>query len=191
MTSNARISEKRTVGAVFFDRDGTLNYPAPVGEYIRQATALRLLPGAATAVRRVNLAGLLAVVVTNQRWLSSPSTGDGVYREIEATLDRMLAASGARLDATYTCPHALDTCSCRKPLPGLLLRAAVDLGVSMRDSFMIGDSAVDMAAGAATGVRTILLATEPNSPGAQIATHVAASITEGVDIVLQYATGRG
>jgi D-glycero-D-manno-heptose 1,7-bisphosphate phosphatase len=102
----------------------------------------------------------------------------------------MLAASGARLDATYTCPHALNSCSCRKPLPGLLLKAAVDLGVSMRDSFMIGDSAVDMTAGAAAGVRTILLATQPNAPGSEIATHVATSIAEAVDIVLQYPGGR-
>jgi D-glycero-D-manno-heptose 1,7-bisphosphate phosphatase len=191
VTSSTRISEKRTRGAVFFDRDGTLNYPAPVGDYIRQATALRLLPGAATAVRQVNLAGLLAVLVTNQRWLSSPSSDMRVYREIEAALDRMLSAGGARLDATYTCPHALNSCSCRKPLPGLLIRAAVDLGVNLRDSFMIGDSAADMTAGIAAGVHTILLASEPGAPGSEIATYVATSITEAVDIVLQYHGGRG
>jgi D-glycero-D-manno-heptose 1,7-bisphosphate phosphatase len=162
-----------------------------MGEYIRQAATLRLLPGAAASVRRVNLAGILAILVTNQRWLSSSSSGVPVYPEIEATLDHMLAASGARLDATYTCPHALNSCSCRKPLPGLLLRAAVDLGVTMRDSFMIGDSAVDVTAGAAAGVRTILLATEPDAPGSEIATHVATSITEAVDIVLQYHGGHG
>lgn len=176
--------EKAAVGAVFFDRDGTLNWPPPPGEYIRHATDLRLLPSAATAVHRVNSAGLPAVLVTNQRWLSSPGADIEMYNQIEAKLDRMMAESGARLNATYTCPHALNSCSCRKPLPGLLLRAAVDLGVSLRDSFIIGDSSIDMAAGAAVGMCTILIAPEFSAAVNEMASHVVANVMEAVDVVL-------
>jgi D-glycero-D-manno-heptose 1,7-bisphosphate phosphatase len=171
-------------GAVFFDRDGTLNRPAIPGEYIRHGDDLELLPGAASAVSRVNAVGVPAILVTNQRWLSTPGASFGAYRQIEVELARLLAVEGAKLNATYTCPHALDVCMCRKPLPGLLLKAAEELDVNLTASYLIGDSASDVQAGLAVGATTILITQQPDSNAARLAHHVAASVLEAADLVL-------
>ncbi len=171
-------------GAVFFDRDGTLNQSAAPGEYIRHSDDLELLPGAAVAVSRVNAMGLPAVLVTNQRWLSGPAADFGAYSLIEAKLARLLAADGAKLDACYTCPHALGACTCRKPLPGLLLRAAEQLDLSLVDSYVIGDSDSDVQAGLAVGAATVLIAPERACSASTLANHVVRSVVEAVDLVL-------
>lgn len=173
-------------GAVFFDRDGTLNWPATSGEYIRHPDKLELLPGAALAIARVNSVGLHAILATNQRWLSSPSGDFDAYRRIEAKLTWLLAAAGAKLDATYTCPHALDVCICRKPLPGLLLRAAEQLDLNLVDSYVIGDSASDVQAGLAVGATTVLIArgSASESEAARSANYVVGSVMEAVDLVI-------
>jgi D-glycero-D-manno-heptose 1,7-bisphosphate phosphatase len=124
-------------GAVFFDRDGTLNFSARTGEYIRRPEELTLLPRAGVAVRRINSARLPAILVTNQRWLSEPGADLSRYTLIEAKLRYLLEAEGARLDASYTCPHALSICDCRKPLPGLLLRAADNFDLELRESCLV------------------------------------------------------
>lgn len=171
-------------GAVFFDRDGTLNRSALAGEYIRSSGELELLPEAATAVSRVNAVGLPAILVTNQRWLSAPGGDFDVYSRIEAKLARLLAAEGAKLDACYTCPHALGICTCRKPLPGLLLRAAKQFAVSLADSYFIGDSASDVQAGLAVGATTILITHASRDDAAWSPDHIVGSIAEAVDLVL-------
>ena len=171
------------VRAVFFDRDGTLNWPALPGDYIRTPGELQLLPGAAAAVRRVNDSKFLAVLATNQRWLSEPGADAEAYASVETELHRLLEAAGARLDASYTCPHATGSCKCRKPLPGLLLRAADELGISLADSYFIGDSLTDAEAGAAAGVTTILISAERNSTVSRHATYVVETIGEAVGVV--------
>lgn len=170
--------------AVFFDRDGTLNWPALPGEYIRRSEELRLLPGAAEAVRRINEAGFPAILVTNQRWLSEPDADTSAYSLIESRLSSLLAAEGARLDASYTCPHATHECSCRKPLPGLLVRAADELGLSLTSSYFIGDSMTDMQAGAAAGVTTILISSRHHhSSDSRLVNHVVSDVKEAVEVI--------
>lgn len=172
--------------AVFFDRDGTLNWPAPPREYIRQPRHLQLLPGAATAVRRVRDMDFLAILATNQRWLSEPGADPQVYGSIELELSRLLAAEGARLDASYTCPHAADSCDCRKPRPGLLLRAADDLCVSLPDSYFIGDSLTDAAAGSAAGVTSILISSGPVLDASRRqAGYVVNNIEQAVEVIVK------
>ena len=170
--------------AVFFDRDGTLNTSALPGEYIRNPTSLQLLPGAAAAVRQVNNIGLLAILATNQRWLSEPGVDPNVYSSIELELGRLLAIHGARLDASYTCPHAAYSCHCRKPLPGLLLKAAEDLDVNLSKSYFIGDSTTDAEAGAAVGATTILISQQPPSEFNRCANYVVSNIQEAVGLIL-------
>jgi D-glycero-D-manno-heptose 1,7-bisphosphate phosphatase len=176
--------------AVFFDRDGTLNCPAPPGRYIRQPNELRLLPGAAAAVRRINAAGLPAILATNQRWLSEPSANLGAYTRIETKLTRLLASEGAWLDSAYTCPHALGSCRCRKPLPGLLLRAAEDFTLSLRNSFFIGDSISDVQAGLAVGATAVLISSDVESDRGRLAHFVVGSVGEAVDRVLELHSSR-
>ncbi|OBB94333.1 HAD-IIIA family hydrolase [Mycobacterium sp. 852002-40037_SCH5390672] len=147
----------RKVRTVFLDRDGTLNVKAAEGEYIRSPSDLVLLPGAAKAVAALNAAGLRAVLVTNQRWLSEKSADPAHFAAIQQRLQELLASDGARLDAAYHCPHAANSCDCRKPLAGMLARAAQEHDFDVTESVMIGDSDTDMMAGRAAGTATILL----------------------------------
>ncbi|MGV0037913.1 HAD family hydrolase [Mycobacterium colombiense] len=147
----------RTVRTVFLDRDGTINVKAAEGEYIRTPDELVLLPGAAAALATLNAAGLRTVLVTNQRWLSEKAADPAHFALIQRRLDELLAREGARLDAAYHCPHAANSCECRKPLGGMLVRAAREHGFGLAESVMVGDSDIDMMAGLAAGAATILL----------------------------------
>lgn len=169
--------------AVFLDRDGTINVGPEAGRYIRDADELTLLPGAARAIRTINGSGALAVVISNQRWLSLPGVSRAAFHPMDRRLRRLLGEEGAYLDACYVCPHGLGICTCRKPAPGMLLRAADELGVDLRRSIVIGDSPSDVAAGRAVGVRGVLLAKAGHDPDATIpaADRVFATLAEAVE----------
>src|SRR5208283_3870320 len=137
---------RNAVSTVFLDRDGTINVKAVAGEYVTSPSELTLLPGAGSAVARLNAAGVRTVLVTNQRWLSGPSADPARYRAIHRCLEELLAAHGAWLDASYCCPHATGVCECRKPRPGMLKRAATDHRFSLRTSVVVGDSETDLMA---------------------------------------------
>ncbi|HEY6422187.1 MAG TPA: HAD-IIIA family hydrolase [Pseudonocardiaceae bacterium] len=147
----------RPLETVFLDRDGTINVPAAQGDYIRTPDRLVLLPGAAAAIRQFNRAGLRVVLVTNQRWMSAPDADPASFGATQDRLRELLAAEGAWLDAAYHCPHALRSCRCRKPAPGMLWRAAEDLGLDLTRSVIVGDAVSDLQAGRAAGTGTILL----------------------------------
>jgi D-glycero-D-manno-heptose 1,7-bisphosphate phosphatase len=151
------VLDLRNVRTVFLDRDGTINVKAVAGEYIRSPAEMVLLPGAAKAVAALNAAGLRTVLVTNQRWLSEPSADPACFAAVHDRLEQLLADEGARLDAAYHCPHAADSCDCRKPLAGMLLRAAREHSLNLAESVMIGDSDPDVMAGRAAGTATVLL----------------------------------
>lgn len=191
----ARGSRSTPRPAVFFDRDGTLNQAAG---YVCAPEDLRLLPGAAQAVRRVNEAGLLAVLVTNQPQVARGDITFGQLDLIHAALETLLGREGAYLDAIYACPHHPDRgfpgerpelkgeCSCRKPRPGMLLRAAEELNIDLARSWMVGDRPSDVEAGTAAGCRTVLISAEAQPPeGATAATRLAASASEAVDAILR------
>lgn len=179
----------RGATAIFLDRDGTLNRKAPEGQYIRRPEDLELLPNAAAAVRRVNLSGMLAVLITNQRWLSEPTVHADAYYAVDARLRQSLAAHDAWLDACYVCPHAMNACGCRKPAPGMLLRAAEDLKIDLCSSFVIGDSITDVQTGLAVGARTSLIDPAGNSGRSSGAHFVASSVDQAVNWVLDEAAG--
>jgi D-glycero-D-manno-heptose 1,7-bisphosphate phosphatase len=141
---------------VFLDRDGTLI--DDVG-YISDPEDVRLVPGAAEALRALRDDGFALVVVSNQsgigRGVTTQEQADAVHRRFLEELER----AGAGIDAAYYCPHTPeDGCTCRKPLPGLILDAARELELDLERSTMVGNSDVDVAAGGAAGTRTILLA---------------------------------
>jgi histidinol-phosphate phosphatase family protein len=154
--------------AVFLDRDGTLNAEV---NHLAQRDQLELLPGVAEGVRRLNRAGLLTVLITNQPVIAR---GDCTLEELEAIharLDRLLGEGRAFLDAKFVCPHHPDrgfpgereaykiVCTCRKPAPGLALQAIAALNVATSGSWLIGDTTVDMAVADAIGVPSILVGT--------------------------------
>jgi D-glycero-D-manno-heptose 1,7-bisphosphate phosphatase len=138
--------------AVFLDRDGTLNRPAPAGDYVRTPGDVELLAGAAHAVGMLRRAGYLCVITSNQRGVAlGLMTGDDLY-DVDARVRELIGG----IDASYYCTHSIgDACDCRKPEPGLLLRAADELGIDLSASWMVGDSPTDMAAGIAAGCRTL------------------------------------
>jgi len=166
--------------AVFIDRDGTINVEK---EYLYLAEDFEFIPGAVEAIRILNEAGFLVVVVTNQSGVAR-----GYYTEEDVhLLHRHIAAqlelSGGRVDAWFYCPHHPSgrgsyslPCRCRKPQPGMLLEAARRYDIDLEASYMIGDKLVDAEAGRAAGCRSILVRT---GYGAVEAT----SLPDGVTVV--------
>ncbi|HVK18849.1 MAG TPA: HAD family hydrolase [Fimbriiglobus sp.] len=150
--------------AVFLDRDGTLIEEV---NYLSRVEQVRLIPGAAAAVRRVNEAGVRVVVVTNQAGVARGYFPESRVAEVHAHLSALLSEQGAHMDAYYYCPHHAAEgvgafrvdCDCRKPKPGMLRAAAADLGLDLTRSWMIGDKVCDLKAGAAAGCRTVLVQT--------------------------------
>lgn len=152
--------------AVFLDRDGTLN--KYVG-FLRNIDDFRLLDGTAEAIKKINNSGYLAVVVTNQPVIAR---GEVTYKqlfEIHNKMETLLGLEGAYLDAIYYCPHHLHKgydgeipelkfdCECRKPKPGMLLKAAEELNIDLSESWIIGDSENDIKAGINAGCKTAFI----------------------------------
>jgi D,D-heptose 1,7-bisphosphate phosphatase len=148
--------------AVFLDRDGVLVADM---HHLRRADQLRLLPGVPEALVQLREAGWALVVATNQSvvargWLSEEGLG-----RVHGALIDMLRERGAMLDRIYYCPHHPDgevpeyrgACSCRKPNPGMLLRAAEELDLELADSVMVGDAPSDIEAGRRAGCRSVLI----------------------------------
>ncbi len=152
------------VSAVFLDRDGVLNRRPADHCYVTKIEDLQLLPGVAQGIRELRRGGFTPIVVSNQRGVSLGELDMRTLREIEAELK----AAGADVEAFYYCTHDLgDRCDCRKPLPGLLLRAASEWGLSLPDSLLIGDSESDIEAGIAAGCHTIRVASGPTRTRAE------------------------
>ncbi|MYR57340.1 HAD-IIIA family hydrolase [Streptomyces sp. SID625] len=161
-----RTREGKSQATFFLDRDGTVNAAPPPGLYLTRPEELRLLPGAAEAVRTLNRRGHRVVVVTNQRGVARGLVTSVELAAVERRLAELLGAEGAHWDGYYVCPHAADSCRCRKPRPGLLEAAARDIPrLSLPDAVMIGDSETDVGAGRAAGCRTVRLA-PPGTPSA-------------------------
>ena len=145
--------------AVFLDRDGTINAER---NYLYRPGDLEFVAGAPAAIARLNAAGLLVVVVTNQAGIARGYYAEADMHALHAHLGTLLAAYGAHVDAVYFCPHHPEftgPCRCRKPAAGMLLAAGQDHGIDLAGSWMIGDSAGDIGAGRAAGCRTILVRT--------------------------------
>jgi D-glycero-D-manno-heptose 1,7-bisphosphate phosphatase len=143
--------------AVFLDRDGTIL--EEVG-YLNHISRFHLLPFAAEAIRRLNRAGIPVVLVTNQSGVARDFFPESLVRETHARLSEELARAGAHVDGFYFCPHiSADNCSCRKPKPGLLERAAADLGLTLPGSYVVGDRYLDVELAHGIGGRGILVLT--------------------------------
>ncbi|MBQ9273340.1 MAG: HAD-IIIA family hydrolase [Succinivibrio sp.] len=152
--------------AVFLDRDGTVIRYVP---FLKDIEKLELLPGAADAVRLLNDSGYLVIIVTNQPVIARGELSfeglDLIHQKLETLLDH----ASAYLDGIYFCPHHPDkgfpgeipelkiACHCRKPAPGLLLKAAQDFNLDLKQCWMVGDSPSDITAGHTVSCRTILV----------------------------------
>ena len=183
--------------AVFLDRDGTLC--EEVG-YVHRLDRFQLYPWSGTAVRKLNEAGIRAVLVTNQSGIARGYFGEDLVKAIHAELENQLLIEGARLDAIYYCPHHPEgtiepyarECECRKPKPGMLIRAAEALGLDLQSSYLVGDRYADLETAFRAGVQGVLVLSGygkveylsqegswPRQPD-----HVARDLLEAVDWIL-------
>lgn len=164
----ARSSFSDPVPAVFLDRDGTLNREA---DGLRSVDQLELLPGVAEAVQTLNHCGLRVVVVTNQPVIAKGYITEAELQNIHNKLESLLGMEHAYVDRIYHCPHHPDggfpgerpelkiECECRKPRPGMLLRAARELNLDLSRSWMVGDTTVDVQCARNAGVKAVLVRT--------------------------------
>lgn len=169
--------------AVFVDRDGTLMVD-PV--YARSPDQVRLLPGAAEGLRMLEEKGFSIVIVTNQSGLARGYFDEHNLAAVNARLRDELRARGAAFRALYYCPHhPEEDCSCRKPRPGLLLRAADELNLDLSASFTIGDRGWDIEAGKAAGTRTVLISDNAmDDDGSKRADFIAKNLVEAARLIL-------
>jgi len=156
--------------AVFLDRDGTINrmvYHAEFGliDSPQNPNEFELLPRVGEAIRLLNELGLLIIVASNQPGIAKEKYTSQILEAIDQKMRAELAKRGAHLDAVYYCLHhpqaAIEkyrvNCECRKPEPGLLLKASRDFSIDLKASYMIGDGLTDIQAGKAVGCKTIFL----------------------------------
>jgi histidinol-phosphate phosphatase family protein len=185
--------------AVFLDRDGTINEEA---SYITRPEQLKLLPGAAAAVRAMREAGYRIVVVTNQPVVARGDCSTADLLRIHDHMEMELSREGAFLDGIYYCPHHPDKgfageraelkmeCECRKPRDGMIRRAARELNLDLAASWLIGDRTGDIQAARNCGIRSILLRT---GMGGRDQRYAAApdSILDDLPAAARFIAGQG
>ena len=188
--------DKKKQKAVFLDRDGVITQEPP--HYAHRVDQLALVPGAAEAIRLLNDNKFLVVVVTNQAGIAR-----GLYEEKDmhvfnrAMEEELKKEKGARIDATYWCSHHPEAlhekhrcvCDCRKPSPGMILRASRELSIDCESSFLVGDKWSDIEAGTRAGCKTIMVRTGHGQQECAVrenrsANYHVADIFEAVRIVL-------
>jgi D-glycero-D-manno-heptose 1,7-bisphosphate phosphatase len=181
--------------AVFLDRDGTINVEK---DYLYRIDEFEFIPGAPEAIGRLKAAGFLVIVVTNQAGVARGYYDEQAVAVLHAHIQAQLAVSSATVDGFYLCPHHPTEglghyrvqCDCRKGAPGMLLQAAREHGISLTDSFMVGDKVADIEAGVAAGCRPILVRTgygikdEPKVAGQFPGTTVCRDLTAAVELIL-------
>jgi len=150
--------------AVFLDRDGTIN--EEVG-YLSRIEQLELFPATFEAIRMINESGMKAVVITNQSGIARGFFNEDLVNAVHAKINEMLQKKGAFIDRFYYCPHHptegsgvyKTDCDCRKPKPGMFLKAAEEMDIDISQSYMIGDMPEDIQAARSAGVKGILVRT--------------------------------
>ena len=163
--------------AVFLDRDGTIN--KYVG-FLRDVNQFELIDGVAKAIKKINEAGYLAIVVTNQPVIARGEVSYTELDDIHRKMETLLGLEGAYVDGIYFCPHHPHkgypgeiedlkiVCDCRKPKPGMLLKAAERFNINLEESYMIGDGENDIYAGKNAGCKTVLVTTSKKTFGEDI-----------------------
>jgi len=150
--------------AVFLDRDGTINEEV---NYLKDLRDLKLLPGAAEAIKLLNEHSFKVVVITNQSGVARGYLTEEKLEEIHEEMRRQLSEKGAHLDAIYYCPHHptqgkgkyRKNCWCRKPNPGMLEKAARELGLDLPKCYLVCDKLIDLQAGLRADCKTVLVLT--------------------------------
>lgn len=173
--------------AIFLDRDGTINVD---GGYVHKIEDWRWLPGAVEALAAFKQAGWLLIAASNQSGIARGLYNYADLLALQAWVDARLEQQNAGIAQWYYCPHGPgDGCACRKPEPGLVLRAAKDWNIDLAQSWLIGDRKRDAQAGLAAGCRAMLLRNAAQPEEAAWATEngvpVAANLAEAARLILK------
>lgn len=175
--------------AIFLDRDGTIN--KYVG-FLRNIDEFELLPEVSDAIKKINASGYLAIVITNQPVIARGEVTFEELREIHNKMETLLGEQGAYLDGIYFCPHHPDKgfegeipelkfdCQCRKPKPGLILKAAEEFNIDLLQSWFVGDGENDVKAGKNAGCKTALIVEEIKNFGQDITVRSLKEFTEKI-----------
>ena len=144
------------IPAVFLDRDGVINRNRP--EYVKGWEEFEFLPNALNALRRLAAFDWPVIVITNQSIIGRAIVTRATVDDIHERMVKSVANAGGRIDSIFCCPHRPDEiCECRKPRPGLLLRAAAQFSIDLRRSYLIGDAESDLQAARAAGCQAIFV----------------------------------
>ena len=176
--------------AIFLDRDGTINKYI---KFLHDVNRFELLPGVAEAIKKINELGYLTIVVTNQPVLARGEITFEELKNIHNKMEVLLGNEGAYVDRIYFCPHHPHSgyegeikelkidCECRKPKPGMLMKAAEEFHIDLEKSWMVGDSMVDIQAGDSAGCKTVLISEENEEYGQNL---TYTSVLEFVEEIL-------
>ncbi len=186
---------------MFLDRDGTIMEDV---DYLSSLDEIALFPWTIDALRLLHRAGFATIVVTNQSAVARGIVTEDFVRETHAVLDSRFAAGGTCMDAYYFCGHHPQapleryrvSCRCRKPAPGMIEASAADLRLDLSRSWMVGDRWIDVQAGNAASVRSILVRSGPAAPLAESAPPgvradaILNNLMEAVGWILRVSTSR-
>ncbi len=176
--------------AVFLDKDGTI--VEDVG-YMNSHRQVKLFPGSAAAIKKLNEAGYKVIIISNQAGVARGLVTEDMIQTIDKTINKQLLSGGAHLDATYYCPHHPEhghypykqACECRKPKTGLIDKAQKKFDLDLTSSFMIGDKATDIECGRQAGIKTIMVKTGYGEVDKAKPDHVADNLAGAVEWLLQ------
>ncbi|RPI29440.1 MAG: HAD family hydrolase [Acidobacteria bacterium] len=182
--------------AVFLDRDGTVIEEV---NYLSTIEEMQVYPFSAEALRRLRAAGFLVVIISNQSAIARGYLNEADLEKIHSELARRLTQEGARIDRFYYCPHHAEAtleryrqvCECRKPRPGMILRAAADLQIDLKASFVVGDRAGDVGVAQEAGCRSVLVKTGYGKTAVEQLgdlrpDYVAENLLEAADWIIAY-----
>jgi D-glycero-D-manno-heptose 1,7-bisphosphate phosphatase len=148
--------DKNHMAAIFIDRDGVINANRP--DYVKSWAEFEFLPGSREALVGLSGLGWPVVVISNQSAIGRGLVSAETVAEINARMVAEIEQAGGRVDGVYICPHHPDEgCVCRKPRPGLLMDAALELGLDLGCSYLVGDAESDILAALAVGVQPVLV----------------------------------
>lgn len=167
--------------AVFFDRDGTLMDEV---HYCNAPEAVKALPGAALALRKLREQGFARVIITNQSGIGRGLISEAQYHAVQEAL---LTQLEGEIDATYFCAELPEGASHRrKPAPGMVEEACLELGLKTKDSWFVGDKEVDLRCGRAAGLKTILVRTGYGTTSdLSLADFICDTVVDAVETILQ------
>ena len=174
------------VRTVFLDRDGTIIVER---DYLSTPDGVALLPGAAAGLRVLREAGVQLVVLSNQSGVGTGRITPGQLAEVDGRLGELLRNEGVLLSGTYYCVHRADAgCDCRKPLPGLALRAAAELGLDLRKAVMAGDKPADIGLARALGIPSFLVTTGYGAQTLSARVAITDYVVDGLDQLARICT---